>query len=708
MNLQSTLLLSIVFLLPSLSRSAEVDLSELNPSGGVTAKVDGKALALRWPVADGETAEIALSLDADRPLFSKFALVTNDEERVLLEDVDPVAYVTVGERQFKNNPAGRWTVFFDRVHLRPHQTHRTEHLRESFRVAGEKGRATVTVPGVSAGPFSGDLVLSVYSGSRLLLVEFVLATEEDRRAAVYDAGLVSGNEPSWSHVGWMDTAGKVVEVKVDPRQEATPRAVRHRMILATGESGSVAVFPPPHRYFYPLDFSDNFEFVWHGRGARGTDDGTGLGIRQKLEGDRRFVPWFNAPPGTKQRMGFFCLLGGGDASETIARVKRYTRDDRFEKLPGHVRFTSHYHVEHTTDLAKRQEEGWTPGSVKIPEDLEVPGFVQKFRSHGIDIVHLAEFHFGHTPRLAAPERLRLLDLLHRECRRLSDDSFLLLPGEEPNVHLGGHWISLFPEPVYWVLNRREGQPFRQEHPDYGTVYHVGSAEEVLELFEQEKGLMWTAHPRIKSSTGFPDRYRERDFYLSDRFLGAAWKAMPADLSIPRLGTRVLDLQDDMANWGQKKYIVGEVDVFQVFPDHELYGHLNVNYLRLDRIPRYEDGWQPVLDALRGGEFFITTGEVLIPNFTVGGRQSGETLKVAGAKQVEIKAELRWTFPLDRVEIISGDSRKVYRESIDLSDTRAFGSRTLKLDVDLTGRTWVRLEVWDIATNGAFTSPVWLE
>ena len=28
-------------------------------------------------------------------------------------------------------------------------------------------------------------------------------------------------------------------------------------------------------------------------------------------------------------------------------------------------------------------------------------------------------------------------------------------------------------------------------------------------------------------------------------------------------------------------------------------------------------------------------------------------------------------------------------------------------LDLTGRKWVRLEAWDIATDGAFTQPVWL-
>jgi hypothetical protein len=60
------------------------------------------------------------------------------------------------------------------------------------------------------------------------------------------------------------------------------------------------------------------------------------------------------------------------------------------------------------------------------------------------------------------------------------------------------------------------------------------------------------------------------------------------------------------------------------------------------------------------------------------------------------------------EIISGDGQKVYRERIDLTDTAAFGSRTLSIRPPLQGRRWVRLEVWDIAANGAFTQPVWIE
>ena len=55
--------------------------------------------------------------------------------------------------------------------------------------------------------------------------------------------------------------------------------------------------------------------------------------------------------------------------------------------------------------------------------------------------------------------------------------------------------------------------------------------------------------------------------------------MPADLSRPTLGWRVLDLLDDMNQWGPRKQIIGEVDVFKVEPDYELYGQMNINYLR---------------------------------------------------------------------------------------------------------------------------------
>src|SRR5690606_34177353 len=159
-----------------------------------------------------------------------------------------------------------------------------------------------------------------------------------------------------------------------------------------------------------------------------------------------------------------------------------------------------------------------------------------------------------------------------------------------------------------------GRPFVEETEEYGIVYRVGSKVEVLKLLEAEKGFAWTAHARTKSSTGFPEIYRNEKVFQSDRCLRAACKAMPTDLSQPRLGQRVLDLMDDMANWCLKKQVIGEADLFKLEPDYELYAHLNINYLQLDELPEFEKGWQPILNALEKGRFFVSTGEVLLPVF----------------------------------------------------------------------------------------------
>ncbi|HKQ39095.1 MAG TPA: hypothetical protein VJ063_13540, partial [Verrucomicrobiae bacterium] len=107
-----------------------------------------------------------------------------------------------------------------------------------------------------------------------------------------------------------------------------------------------------------------------------------------------------------------------------------------------------------------------------------------------------------------------------------------------------------------------------------------------------------------------------------------------------------------------------------------------------------------------GQFFTTTGEILIREYTLNGKESGETARASSRS--DLRAALEWTFPLRFAEVITGDGSHVFRERIDFSDTTAFGNRTLRLHPDLHGRKWLRFEVWDIASNGAFTQPIWLE
>ena len=119
---------------------------------------------------------------------------------------------------------------------------------------------------------------------------------------------------------------------------------------------------------------------------------------------------------------------------------------------------------------------------------------------------------------------------------------------------------------------------------------------MFELMKREDALVWQTHPRTKGSTGYPDKIRDTDYFRSDHWLGTAFKAMPVDLSQKRLGeVRCFGTLDDMNNWGGPKFMVGEVDTYKKFPDYDLYGDFNVNYVKLDRVPSFRR-LEPALPA----------------------------------------------------------------------------------------------------------------
>jgi hypothetical protein len=703
-----------------------VDLAGYNAGCGVKVIVrpppEGTGLAVEWPLAEtgSELGRLALDFGPGKPLFANLAIIPGEDDPqtaavTVLEGVDPVTFVTVGTRE---SPPGRppgmsvFNVFFDTPAQRPHQSYRSKLEVQRVRVTSEGRRAAIHLGPLAIGPFRGELRVHVYRGSRLVHVEAVVSTREERRAFLYDAGLVA-QTPGWQQLAWIDTEGAFHRAAATGQGHGgdQPLQVRHRAIVAESGTGTgaaaVACFPPPHQFFFPRDLTDNLKTVWFGTGHRDLEPRQGFGIRQSETGGGNFVPWFNAPPGTDQHLGVFYLLTRGNAQDAFRETLRYTHGDRFPELDGHVTFTSHWHMAIT--MAAQAEIARNAGRT-------TPDFVKMFKDMNVNLVHLGEFHGDGHQFDPGPLRLPEVAGMFAECRRLSDESLLILPGEEVSGVLGmppqpgrhpGHWMCLFPRPVTWIIKRDPGAPFVEEDPKYGTVYRVGSRDDMVRLLEREHGLAWSSHPRIKASNWTPDIFRNEDFYKADSWLGAAWKAMPADLSRPRLGERALDLLDDMDNWGQKKYLVGEVDVFKIDHTHELYGHMNINYLRLDRVPRFDEGWQPVLDALRGARFFVSTGEVRVRDFHVGGKASGETLALAPGDRPEVELTLDWTFPLRFAEIVSGDGTNAYRTRIDLAETGSFGERTLTLTPDFSGRKWVRAEAWDVAGNGSFTQPVWL-
>lgn len=641
--------------------SQAVDLSRHDDACGVKLERKGDVLRATW---DGFAVDFSLKPGA--PLLASLEA----GGKAVARDLAPRFAITTGSRI--DRPNERY-IFFDKPSTRPTNKHDAVLHRVAVRAESAGARTSLSFSALSAGPFKGELVATIFAGSPLIQLEAAMLLEEKLVAYIYDLTL-EGDVASYA---WRDVEDRFVRVPAG-EGEPKPLAVRLRTVMGETETGTVAVFPPPHAFFFPRDHSDNFQFVQAG--------GKRFGLRQDPDRKNAYVPWIDAPAGRTQRMSAFVLLHAGKAEAALERVERYTRGDTFKPMDGRLTFTSHWH--------------WRLAVAELKGQPRAPEVARVMKRMGVNIAHLAEFHGDGTPNDPGPKRLPELKAMFDLCRKYSDEQLLLIPGEEANAHLNmpapkgthaGHWLYLFPKPVYLTLVCGAGVPFEETIEPYGKVYHAGSEADMVEILAREKGLAWTAHPRIKASFACPDSYKDKDWFKSELWLGGAWKNMPADLSQPRLGVRVLDLLDDMNTWGRPKVAHGEVDTFELDRTHEIYAHMNVNYLRLAKKPSVDD-WSPVLDCLRRGDFFVSTGEVLIHDFA--------------AKDGRLHADLEWTFPLRQLELSWWDGTKVQRKTVPLESTTENGRRTFDWPLE-KGARWIRLEAWDVATNGAFTQPLWI-
>jgi hypothetical protein len=264
-------------------------------------------------------------------------------------------------------------------------------------------------------------------------------------------------------------------------------------------------------------------------------------------------------------------------------------------------------------------------------------------------------------------------------------------------------MFVFPKPVYFTHLRKPAnpdlQPYSENVAPFGKVYHTTTAANELQLLKDEQGLVWQTHPRTKGSAGYPDATKDTAFFLSDRFLGGSLQSLPVDLSEKRLcEARCLGLLDDMNNWAGPKYLISEGDTYMKYPDDETYGQLMVNYLKLPSVPKFDDGWAPVLKTMRDGDFFNTSGEVLFHSWGIEG---------TGAKRF-YNAEVEWTFPPEFAELVWSDGHKVDRQVISLTDLAPLTTHKFHIPFDTSDKKWVRFAVWDSAGNGAIGEPVHLK
>jgi hypothetical protein len=247
-----------------------------------------------------------------------------------------------------------------------------------------------------------------------------------------------------------------------------------------------------------------------------------------------------------------------------------------------------------------------------------------------------------------------------------------------------------------MMDRKANQSFATPDPRYGTVYRVHTPEEMWRLMQVEHGYAYQTHPRTKGSTGYPDKIVDTAYFRAPQYFGIGWKAMPSDLSSSRLGERAFKTVDDLNNLGLHKVMIGEVDMFQISKTDELYGHMNINYVRLGNLPDF-DHYKILLDAVAHGDSFISTGEVLMPV---------SKISSTSRDSIDVGIETSSTFPLRVAEVVWGDGKVTHTERFELDTTHEFEIHSYRWNINAPAWKWARVAIWDIAGGGAFSNPTW--
>jgi len=724
----------------SAASAQNCDFKDYKPTDGLKAEMQSGVLELAWQGYGDQQMRAQFTVRGGQPAIHELAARKGSGHWIVLgRDLTPEFEVTSGVRRMSEQQAAplralkiqitpeviekeKWNAFWDAPLMVPgtgslELPRKPEEIRRAWAtyntrscaVRTDGARLEVTYPGLAMGIFAGELRFTVYRGTNLLRQEAIAKTEEKSVAYKYQAGLKGFAIDDDTRLIWRDPARAWQQYAFggDPNRDSVALKARNRVAIVETGGGSLAFFPPSHKFFFAREIETNLGFVYY----RKLDEKTfAVGARQ-ADREEPYKPYgvsdeewdkrahearhdinnfalYNAPPGTWQRMPVYFYLNADTGRNTDDAVRLFTHDDIYKPMPGFKVMVSHFHMHYNEMLSDA-------GTIDIH-----PAWVDVFRALGINIANMADFHSDSHPKDAGPIRFQEQKVYFDGLRRFSDRDFLMIPGEEPDNTLGGHYITILPRPVFWSQTRAAGHRFMEDDPTYGKVYHVSTAAEEVEMLRREGGLMWQAHPRTKGSTGYPDAVRESEHFRSDRFLGGSFQSLPVDQSEKRIcEKRCLGLMDEMNNWtADPKYLIAEGDTYLKYPDDETYPQLYVNYVKLDRVPKFDESWSPILAAMRAGDFYVTSGEVLFRNWAIEGSGAHRTYT----------AEVEWTFPLEFAELVWGDGDTTHTETIPAADLPAFGSKKFSVPFDATGKKWVRFAVWDSAGNGAFTEPVHLK
>lgn len=730
------------------------NLTGYKPADGLAAAMDGDNLVVTWAGDPGQEGRLRFSVNGGTPMVQDLSLRAGAGAWVsLVSNATPDISVMTGIRRMSTQQLEplyalkvpitqeildryRWDPFWDApFDVRPNPTDNRQPPKAGLPGTDQKGlprdptevqranavyavqgcdvktnggRIEVSFPGVTLGVFSGKLVYSVFKGSNLVKQEVSATTQNKWVAYKYDSGLKGIAIKPDTKAAYRDIANtwQTYDFTGAVNVDKTQLAAANRIVVAQpSAAGAIAAFPPPHKFFWARESAIIMNYNWYRKDADGT---FGFGVRQNehedySEGQENWA-LYSARPGTEQLMPVFLYPSLGSITQAHAGAMAFTHNDTYKAIPGYQAMNHHYHM----NIPQR----WKAEGVdyKLPDlqamkamGLKIVSPIWNFTMFGFDGADPATV--DQTSMAAAQKALprggdyiALQALAVLGAKIHSDKDFLVMPDQEIySGPLGGHTDLLFSHQVLWD-QKRPGQPFTETDAKLGKVYHVGSAQELIDMAKAEDIMISMPHPRTKGSTGYPDAVKDSSYFNDPHYVGFGLRGgMSTDGSERRVCEyRCLPLLDDISNWladkpGPLKYINSISEVQEQKPGDDIYGSAPVTYVKLDTVP---DNPAPVVAALMKGDSFVTTGEVLMTSYQV----------VANGKTSKVIADLDWTFPLDMVEIVWGDGKTTGRQVIATTELAPMGSHHFEIPFDATGKKWIRFAAWDTGYNGVMSQP----
>ena len=730
--------------------SLNCNLDEYHNQKGLTAESTGEVLTINWDGDHGNTVRISFSLISNTPVIKEMAIMPEEGQwQVLATNMAPEYRIVSGIRrvtQQQTEPLERigiplteeklneikWNAYWDAplfledempaTHQTaipsaepflsqsglPRSTDEVTRANANFHTTGCEVRTNghrleIIFPGVTAGIFEeGHLRYDIYKGSNLIRQMLAAKTNHPSAAFKYDTGLTNLPIQKSTRLMWRDLANQWQDHQLGNPVNNEPVVVtgQNRLIAVETDNGSLVTFPPPHTFYWSRQSEQILGYSWYRKDSENTFS---FGMRQaEFEKDPAFhqnFALYSARPGTWQRMPVFIYLSSDSGKNAIENVLEFTNGDNFRSLEEYKVMGHHYHA---GLLPRLQEKGFD----QRLNDVET------MKSVGMDIYSVIDGVRGPGRYDTGDLFLEELSAYYETARWQSDKNFLVMPNDENTTRerkpiMGGHYDIMYSKPVHWRPERKPGDPLYEDHAKYGTVYNLGTPEDMMAMTERENALISMPHPETKRSTGFLNEIINEPHFLHENYfsLGFRWgtgiDASERRLSEYRFLNAWNEVNNSVTSLGYPpKFALAISETRSDItergkpPYDDTYGMSPVNYLKMDSVPSPDD-MSPVINALRAGDYFITTGEILIPYYEVRGTGNDRT----------VIAELEWTFPLEFVELVWGDGEEIGRDIISATHLPPFGEKRFEIPFDASGKKWIRFAAWDVANNGALLQPV---